>query len=304
MKRGVPSNRNRGINSSKAPIIIKDCKDGEALSYKRSGTEQYRKAGERCMSKRVALVTGSSRGIGRAIAIRLAKEGYVIAVNYRKREEEAKKTVNAIKDLGGEALSFRADVSKEDDVEKMFDDIESSLGKVSILVNNAGWGLLTPVTQMDSNLWDRHINVNLRSVFLCTKRALPSMIEREWGRIVNITSIAGIMGLAGLAAYSAAKAGIIGFTKSLAQELKGTGITVNAVAAGFVKTKMGLSFFEATGISPETWAKKWTLTERLLEPEDIAEVVAFLVSEKASNITGQVIVVDAGTTVAGGRNFY
>jgi 3-oxoacyl-[acyl-carrier protein] reductase len=255
-------------------------------------------------NKRVALVTGSSRGIGRAIAIRLAKDGYVIAVNYRKREEEARKTVEKIKELGGEAESFKADVSKEDEVERMFNEIEDTLGKVSVLVNNAGWGLLTPVTQMDVGLWDRHINVNLRSVFLCTRRALPYMLEIGWGRIVNITSIAGIMGLAGLAAYSAAKAGIIGFTKALAQELKGTGITVNAVASGFAKTRMGLSFFEATGISPEQWAKKWTLTGRLLDPEDVAEVVAFLVSDKASNITGQVIVVDSGTSIVGATAFF
>jgi len=254
--------------------------------------------------KKVALVTGSSRGIGRSIALRLARDGFVVAVNYRKREEEAKKTVRAIKKIGGETEHFKADVSKEEEVERMFNEIEERLGKVSVLVNNAGWGFLTPVIQMDTNLWDRHINVNLRSVFLCTRRALPYMMESGWGRIINITSIAGIIGLGGLAAYSAAKAGIIGFTKALAQELKGTGITVNAIASGFVKTKMGLSFFEAQNISPEEWAKKWTLTGRLLEPDEIAETVSFLVSEKASNITGQAIVIDSGTTVIGSAAFF
>ena len=249
---------------------------------------------------RVALVTGSSRGIGRAIALRLAREGFSVAVNYRKRAAEAEDTVRAIRESGGEAEAFQADVSDPGQVDRLFDMIEERLGKVSVLVNNAGWGVISPVTQMSVDLWDRHINVNLRSAFLCARKAIPAMLEEGWGRIVNITSVAGLMGLAWLSAYSAAKAGLIGFTKALAQELVGTGITVNAIAAGFVRTKMGLSFFEAQGIDADEWARKATLTGRIIEPEEVAEIVAFLVSDKASNITGQVIVIDSGLSIAGG----
>ena len=248
--------------------------------------------------RRIALVTGGSRGLGRAIAVELAKEGHYVIVNYRKRASEAEETLRMIRREGSDGLTIQADVSDPSQVRSMFDRIRSEAGGVDVLINNAGWGLLSPVESMSDELWRRHIAVNLDGVFYTTREVIPYMVGKRWGRIVNITSIAGLKGLRWLAAYSAAKAGVIGFTRALAQELAHTGITVNAVAVGFARTDMGLSFFKATGISIEEFTERYTLTGSLVEPCEVGRLVAFLAGDAASNITGQVYVIDSGQSLA------
>jgi len=247
---------------------------------------------------KIALVTGSSRGIGRAIAIELARHGSNVIINYRKRYEEAKNVANEIKELRRGTLVIQADVSKEEDVDKLFNEIRENYGKLDILVNNAGWGLVSTFTKVDEKLWDRTINVNLKSVYLCSRKALELMDENKYGRIINISSIAGVIGLPFLTPYSAAKAGILGLTKALAVELAGTKITVNAIAAGIVKTRMGESLFEVLGLDEKEWAEKNTITGEIITPEEVASLVVFLSSDHAKNITGQVFIIDSGLTLA------
>jgi 3-oxoacyl-[acyl-carrier protein] reductase len=239
---------------------------------------------------KTALVTGASRGIGRAIALRLAAEGASVAINYAGNTAKAEETKAAIEAAGGKAALFQADVSDSAQVEQMVAAVTEAFGTIDILVNNAGItrdGLLMRMKEED---FDAVLDTNLKGIFHVTKAVSKLMMKKRAGRIVNMASVVGIMGNAGQTNYAAAKAGVIGFTKSAAREFAARGITVNAVAPGFIATDM-------TAAMPEK-AKEAPLAaiplRRMGEPEDVANAVAFLVSDQASYITGQVVKVDGG----------
>lgn len=237
-----------------------------------------------------ALVTGASRGIGRELALRLADDGYDIVVNYLFEEEDYAGTVKEIERKGVKAVALKADVSKFDQVEAMMKQAVETFGTIDVLVNNAGItrdGLLARMKEED---FDMVISVNLKSVFNCCRHAVPYMMKQKHGRIINMASVVGLAGQGGQTNYSASKAGIIGFTKSLAQEIGSRNITVNAVAPGFVETPM-------TDAMPEK-AREQVLGSIPLKRggtvKDIADAVSFLASEQASYITGHVLSVNGG----------
>lgn len=241
-------------------------------------------------AERVALVTGGSRGIGRAIALRLAEAGHPVAVNYQTSAEAAAKVVEEIEQGGGRAIAVQADVSRGTEVERLFSEVTTGLGSVSILVNNAAIVRNVLLMRMSEAEWDGVIENDLRSVFLCTKAAMRGMIRARWGRIITLSSVVGLQGNAGQAAYAAAKAGVLGFTRSVAREVASRSVTVNAIAPGFITTDM------TAGLSDDlqhTILKSIPM-ERLGSPDDVAEAALFLSSESASYITGQVLTVDGG----------
>jgi 3-oxoacyl-[acyl-carrier protein] reductase len=240
----------------------------------------------------VALVTGGSRGIGRAIARALAADGFAVAVNFLGNEGAAKDTVEAIESAGGRATAVQADVSDSDAVEAMFTEVEKDLGEVGALINNAGVRADGLVLSMKDDAWRKVIDTNLFGTFACTRRALRPMLRARKGRIVNITSISGMRGSPGQANYSAAKAGVIGFTKTVAAEVAAKGISVNAVAPGLVATDLtsDLNDKQVDAIQGRVPAR------RMGTPEEIASVVAWLCSERASYVTGSVYTVDGGLT--------
>ncbi|MDU2065620.1 MAG: 3-oxoacyl-[acyl-carrier-protein] reductase [Sporomusaceae bacterium] len=239
---------------------------------------------------KVALVTGASRGIGRAVAIQLAQSGAKVVINYAGNRQAAEEVLAAIEAMKGEAILVQGDVSKADAVESMVKQAVERFGRIDILVNNAGItrdGLLMRLKEED---WDAVLNTNLKGVFYCTKAVSKLMMKQRSGKIINMTSVVGVMGNAGQSNYAAAKAGVIGFTKSMAKELAARNIQVNAVAPGFIATDM-------TDVLPE--AVKADLEnkiplQKLGQPEDIANAVLFLASDFASYITGQVLHVDGG----------
>ena len=238
----------------------------------------------------VALVTGGSRGIGRSIALRLAADGNKVAVNFASNSAAADGVVSAVRETGGEAIAVGADVGDEEAVAGLFATVEEQLGRVEILVNNAGITRDDLILRMRAGAWDDVIRTNLRSVYLTSKAALRGMLRNKWGRIVNISSVSGIAGNPGQANYAASKAGIIGMSKSLAKEVGSRGITVNVVAPGFVATDMTAQL----GDEVTDAAVAQISVGRLGQPEEIAAAVAFVASDEASYITGQTIVVDGG----------
>ncbi|MSQ15850.1 MAG: 3-oxoacyl-[acyl-carrier-protein] reductase [Dehalococcoidia bacterium] len=242
------------------------------------------------LSGKVALVTGASRGIGRAIAIQLAQDGAKVAVNYLSNEVMANAAAESIRRSGGEALVLQGDVGDSASVDRMMQQLTAEMGPVDILVNNAGIIHDTFTIRMSEKDWDSVIQSDLKGAFLCTKACLRHMIRRRWGRIVNISSVAGITGNPGQANYSAAKAGVIGFTKSVAREIASRNITVNAVAPGLIETDIIASIPKAARdalVEMIPLGKPGTA-------EDVAAVVSFLSKDIASYITGQVIQVDGG----------
>lgn len=242
------------------------------------------------MSGKVALVTGSSRGIGRAIALRLATDGCQVVVNYRAGADAAAEVVGSIEAAGGTAIAVQADVTDAAAVESLIGQTLERFGRLDVLVNNAGVTRDGLLMRMKDEDWDMVIATNLRSVFLASRAVLRPMMRQRGGRIVSITSISGLSGNAGQCNYAAAKAGIVGFTRSLAKEAGARGITVNAVAPGYVPTDL-------TSDLPQTLldeAVKATPLGRLGTAEDIAAAVSFLASDDAAFITGQVLRVDGG----------
>ncbi|MCX6014716.1 MAG: 3-oxoacyl-ACP reductase FabG [Chloroflexales bacterium] len=242
------------------------------------------------LNDRIAVVTGGSRGIGRAISLSLATTGATVVVNYRGNQAAADETVASIVAAGGQAVAIQADVAKGEDVERLFKEVNERFGRIDILVNNAGITRDTLMLRMKDDDWDAVMDTNLRGLFLCTRAVLRPMTRVRWGRIINITSVVGLMGNAGQANYAAAKAGIIGFTKSVAREIGSRTITVNAVAPGFIDTELTAS------LGPETREAliKQIPLGRLGTPDDVAGLVTFLASEQAAYITGQTFNSDGG----------
>jgi 3-oxoacyl-(acyl-carrier-protein) reductase len=239
---------------------------------------------------KVSLVTGGSRGIGRAICFALAQEGSTIAVNYHRNAEAAAEVLSTLKKMDVAAKAYQADVSKQDEAHRMIEQIMSDFGRIDVLVNNAGITRDKSFLKMTPDQWDSVLLVNLNGPFNITSALLPQMIERRWGRIINISSIVAQMGNFGQANYAVAKGGLIAFTKSLAREVARKGITVNAVAPGFIETDMTAT---VPAEALET-VKKMTPMGRLGKPEEVARAVRFLAAPEASFITGQVININGG----------
>ena len=242
------------------------------------------------LSTKVAVVTGSSRGIGAAVAKLLALQGAKVVVNHRNSAEDAQRVVAQINSSGGAATLIQADVGRSDEAQRLIKETIDTYGQIDILVNNAGTTRDKLIMTMKDEDWDLVLQTNLTSIYYCAKAAVRPMMKKRWGRIINITSVVGLAGQAGQTNYAASKAGIIGFTKSLAKEVGSRNITVNAVAPGFIPTAL-------TEVLPEEQVQatiQATPLGRLGTVEDVASAVLFLASAEAAFITGQVLTVDGG----------
>ena len=275
-------------------IGIMPSRCGESFCGSAPSIEEEISLSNEQQTKGAAVVTGAVRGIGKATALRLGADGFPVIVNYRGDEAEARVVVDEIVALGGKAVAIRADVTDADQVGNLIQGAVDAFGRLDVLVNNAGITRDTLIMRMKDEDWDAVLTTNLKSAFLCSKAAIRPMMRQRYGRIISLTSVVGLIGNAGQANYAAAKAGIVGLTKSLAREIASRGITVNAVAPGFIETRL-------TDAIPDN------LKERMLEqipvgyfgsPDDVAIAVSFLASPETRYITGTVISVDGGMTMA------
>lgn len=242
------------------------------------------------LNGKIALVTGSSKGIGAAIALAYAKAGADVAVNYNRDQAGAEEIVRQITEMGRKAKAYKADVAISEQVDTMIDAINTDFGRIDILVNNAGITRDTLLVRMKEDDWDQVMDTNLKSMFLCTKAVGKSMMKQRSGKIINVTSVVGLIGNPGQANYTAAKAGVLGFTKTVAKELGARGVQVNAIAPGFIMSQM-------TETLPEDVKEKMLASiplGRFGKPEDVADLALFLASAQSDYITGQVFNVDGG----------
>ena len=249
--------------------------------------------GKSDISGRFALVTGASKGIGKASALKLGEQGVNVAVNYNSSQTEAEDTVDQLTALGVQAFIVKGDVSSLDEVSNMVDEVTERFGQIDILVNNAGIISDSLLIRMSDAAWDDVITTNLNGTFYCTRAVLRGMIRRRWGRIINIGSVVGIRGNIGQVNYSASKAGIIGFTKALAKEVASRSITVNTVTPGYINTDTVDVLPQATKDRIMTWIPQGHFGE----VDDVAHMVAFIASEKARYMTGQVVSIDGGMAI-------
>ena len=242
------------------------------------------------LSGKVALVTGGSRGIGRSICTQLAEQGAAVAINYNQSAEQAEDLRQKIESAGGKVITVQADVRKPEDVERMMEAAVAELGRLDVLVNNAGFNRDTLILRMSLEDWDEVMELNLRAVFICTKAVLRTMMRQRWGRIINIGSVSGLAGNAGQANYAAAKAGLVGFTRAVAREMGSRNITANLVMPGLVITELTKDIRQEIREGVE----RRLIVKRDGKPEDISACVVYLASDEAEYITGQVLSVDGG----------